>query len=376
MAREIHKLIQKLPEQDWWSRQRTISCLIGHPEKEYIAYLENGIRNHEHADIRNTAMEVYKALGSRALPSLAALLCDNDSEVRLFAANVLCAIEEREALPFLISSVHDRDVNVRAASAEALGRIGDRRAIPVLKEKLHDEEWVAIAAVNALGEIGGGEALELLYDCLCMEGCREMAVSAIEKAGDRDSIRHLVSCFDSPGLRAPALKAIVAIAEREQVRPRPEYLMSLESVLIGMLDSADPEMKRHAFMALCWSTDIMGLPHLIEAVKDDALQEYAIEGLLRIGRRAVCSIADEIKATSGNHRVILAKVLEMIGENKALLQFAEDGDPEVRAVVALALGSVDMERAVRTLRQMLSDPSEEVRLAAGRSLSRMSADRR
>jgi len=60
----------------------------------------------------------------------------------------------------------------------------------------------------------------------------------------------------------------------------------------------------------------------------------------------------------------------MIGEHKALLQFADDDDVEVRTEAALALGSLNMERATRALEKMLSDPYEEVRQAASRSLHR------
>jgi HEAT repeat protein len=136
-----------------------------------------------------------------------------------------------------------------------------------------------------------------------------------------------------------------------------------------MLGSSDEEMKKYAFMALSWSADITGLPFFLDGVRDEELQEYAIEGLLGIGRKAVCSIVDEMKRSSGVHRPMLARVLCMIGEPKALLQFAGDEDPEVRAEVALAIGSLGLERAVRTLHEMLSDECEEVRLAARKGLS-------
>ncbi len=58
----------------------------------------------------------------------------------------------------------------------------------------------------------------------------------------------------------------------------------------------------------------------------------------------------------------------MLGENEALLEFKKDENPEVRVEVALALGSVKSATYVRALLKMLSDPYEEVRLAARKSL--------
>jgi HEAT repeat protein len=365
---ELHKFLRGLHERDWWKRRKTITRLIAYPEQELREHLEEGIRNHADADIRNASMEVFRALGPRAIPSLVSLSKDPDPEVRLFTANILCEIKDKAALPVLFTLMKDTEVNVRSSAAEAMGKIGDRSALPALKEALSDEAWVAMAAVVAIGDIGGKEALSILYDCLENEDYWDIAITAIENAGDKEAIRHLTPCFAHEGLRGQALKAIIKIAEREHVRPQPEYFITLVPLLIEMLESRDKEGRLRAFMALCWAKDVTGLPYILEALGDDELQEYAIEGLLGIGRKAVCSIVDEMKVSSGNHRVILAKVLDMIGERQALLQFADDEDPEVRTEVALSLGSLDLPRAVRTLASMLSDPYEEVRLAAEKSL--------
>lgn len=368
MTTESRKLIEKLPHLDWWHRSKTIKDLLRHPEDEYTGFLEDGIRNHEEANVRNAAMEVYAALGPRAFPSLSALQKDDDPEVRLFSVNVLCEIRDAKTLPFLFASIKDPDMNVRAASAEALGRIGDPQGLGMLQEALRDDPWVAIAAINAIGEIGGEKALLILYDCLKHESSRAMAIDALEKAGNKESIQSLALCLASEDVREMALKAIVKIAERERFRARPEYFISLAHTLKEMYNSADPDKRKQAFIALCWLEDIMAVPYLIEGLKDDELSEYAIEGLLHVGKKAVCSIVDNLKHSTGRHRVILAKILNMLDENIALLQFAEDDDPEVRTEVALVIGSIPLERAAKALSKMQEDPQEEVRLAARKSL--------
>ncbi len=355
--------LSRLARQDWWTRRKAIAELAAAPE-DCLGYLEEGIRNHDNADVRNTAMEVFRELGTRAFPALAGLLKDSDPEVRLFAVNILSEIALPEALPLLFDAATDKDVNVRVASAEAMGRIGDRSALGLLSDALDDEPWVAMAAIHAIGEIGGEESLELLHKCLGREEYREIAIAALEKAGNRHSIRYLTSCIEDGGQAVLALKAIVKISEREAVRPQPEYFIGLVPALLKMIESPDPAIKGPAFTALCWSGDIMALPCFIDAARDEDLMEYAVEGLLAIGRRAVCSIVDEMKVSSGRHRQVLARVLSLIGEGNALLQFAEDEDPEVRTEAALALGSLHLRRAEGALSRMLSDPDEEVRAAA------------
>lgn len=370
MNTEVKRLLRDLPKRDWWGRQKIIERLTAHNEKEYIDYLQQSIRDHDNADIRNTAMEVYKALGIRAFPSLASLLKEDDPEVRLFVVNIICQIGDGKGFQLLVSAMHDKDENVRCASAEGLGRTGDSRALAELKRAFSDEPWVAMAAIGSVGEIGGEEACSLLYACIEKGIYLDAVVLALEKAGNRHSIAYLTPFLSDQNLKEIVLRAIVRIAEREHVKPQPEYFISLTPLLIETIRSSDDEMRKHAFMALSWAGDVTGVPYLIDGLREEDLQEYAIEGILDIGRKAVCSIVDELKESSGGHRLILAKILTMMGEQKALLQFADDDDVEVRTEVALALGSLDMERAAKALEKMRSDPYEEVRQAAFRSLRR------
>ncbi|NJD57299.1 MAG: HEAT repeat domain-containing protein [Nitrospirae bacterium] len=369
MTSQAQEIIGALPKKDWPERQRAIGQLLACPEHDFIGELEKGIRNHDDADVRNAAMEVYKALGSRGFASLSALLKDGDHEVRLFAVNVLCGIADPVSLPLLSAAMQDGDVNVRVAAAEALGRIRDVRSVPILGKAVHDEPWVAMAAVNALAEIGGGDALGMLCSCLGIESCRELAISALGNAGDLDSIEYLAACLDYEGLCELALKATVRIAERHGTRPQPEYFMHYMPKLMEMVKSPDPESKKAAIRAICWSRNIAAQQWLIDAMADKDLQEYAMEGLQQLGKRAAPGVIDAIRNSSGPHRRLLVKALDMLGEQPALLQFAGDADPKVRAEVALALGVVRIPRAVQVLRSLMDDPEEEVRSAARKSLS-------
>lgn len=370
MLKEPREIWKTLPKKDWWERQQEIARLISHPVEEYREELEQGIRNDDDADARNAAMEVYRALGPRGFSSLEGLLQDKNHEVRLFAVNILCSIADRGTFPLLAEALQDADVNVRVAAAEALGKIRDERAVQVLEAVLEDEPWVAMAAIDALGEIGGEPALRVLYRCLEMPGFQELAIASIGKAGKQESVKYLADCLHNGQLAEYALKAFLEIAERENLRPDPEFFMHHIPMLLGMLQSADPGTRKAVGIAISWSHSAGAQQCLIESVRDEELQEYAVAALLEAGKRAVCGIIDEMRGSTGSHRVLLAKTLSMLGEQDALLQFADDSDPEVRTEVALALGSVALPRAVQTLESMLQDPEEEVRMAARRSLEK------
>jgi len=368
MQKEPHEIWKVLPKKDWQERQEYITRLTSYPLVEYRAEIEQGIRNDDDADVRNAAMEVYRVLGERGFPSLEALLQESNHEVRLFAVNILCSIADRGTFPLLAEAMSDTDVNVRVAAAEALGKIRDERAVVVLENAIDDEPWVAMAAIDALGHIGGEDALRILYHCLEIPDYQEFAITAIGMSGKKESIKYLSGRLNHWQLCEHALKAILEIAERENVRPDPEFFMHHMPMILCMLQSADPTTRKAAGKAVCWSRSIDAKQCLIESVSDEDLQEYAVAALLQTGERAICSIVNEIRGSTGPHRVLLVKTLSMLGQHASLLQFAGDSDPEVRTEVALALGSVSLPQAAQTLESMLRDPAEEVRIAAKRSM--------
>jgi HEAT repeat protein len=313
-------------------------------------------------------MEVLRMLGIRAFPSLSALLKDADPEIRLFSVNILHEIGARESLPMLFEAMGDTDINVRAAAAETLGKIRDSRALALLKNAINDEPWVASAAINAIGEIGGGEALDTLYGCLEQEEHRPMAVLAIGKSGSSDSIRRLAPLLKSGILIELVLQAVVAISLRERTLPPEGFFTDIVPVLTELLGTSDSQLRKAAFIALCWSGSGTCMPQIVDAVKDPELQEHALECLMKTGRPAAAQIREALRSSFGPHRVILANMLSTIGESDDMLEFAGDDDPEVRTEVALALGAPGSDRAAATLKKMLTDISEEVRIAAEKSL--------
>ena len=361
--------MEDLSSADWWVRDDAIRGLLQYPEDRYLPFLEGALKDHDNANLRNGSMECYVKLGVRSLPSLRRLIVNEDHEVRLFAANMLGEIGDKKAAPDLIDAMKDPDSNVRIAAAEALGKVGDPQAVGVLGDALEDEPWVAMAAIKALGEIGGDSALKVLYKCLEKEDYRGITFDAIERAGNENAIRYLTPFVDRDEMKELALRAVVNIADRRRVKLRPEYFINMVPLMMELQNSADPEVKKAAFIALAWAEDLRGLPFLIEALDDEDLQEYALSGILGIGERAVPEIIEALRDTGRPHRNILAKLLSMSGEYASLLRFFDDDDPEVRVEVALALGKMDSAKTAEILSKMLDDPDDEVRTAA-RKISR------
>ncbi len=365
--RTIECLLRELGNADWWTRSNAINGLLNHSEEYCLSFLEEALRNQENALLRNGAMECYAVLGNRAAPSLIGLLKDEDPEVRLFSTNLLGEIAGMRAIPELVAMLKDPDVNVRVAGAEALGKTGDPCAVGALSEAVRDEPWVTMAAIKSLGDIGGGDALDVLHLCLAKDEYRGITFDALEKAGNEKSIRYLAPFLEGGELKELALRAVVTIAEKEGMRLMPDHFTSLVPLLIDLQRSPLPEIKKAAFIALSWARDLRAVPCLIEALNDEEFQEYAINGIMCIGKEAAPAIINALKDAGRPQRSVLAKMVSMMGEYSALMQFSEDDDPEVRVEVAIALGNILSPGTGEILSRMLDDPEDEVRLVARRA---------
>ncbi len=367
---DIRKIIGCLEDDNWWARKNAIETLVAYPKELYLHIIEEWLRRDDNALLRNTAMEIYRALGEGALEALIPMLKDADSDIRIFAANLLGDIKTEAALYALLPALRDPYENVRAAAAESLGKIGNVKAIEALIDAINDTPWVASACIEAIGEIGGEKALSFLYKCLEKEEFHGMTFFALEKTGDRQFIRHLTPFVDKQDdLRELALKAIVNIADREGIKPMNSYFIGLMPLLLELQKSARPDIKRAAFIALTWSEEVTGLPYYIDALNDEDLQEYAIKGIVALGKKSVPGIVEAIQNKKSN-RAVLTKTLSMLGESHALLRFADDEDAEVRTEVALAIGSLKTEKAQKVLLKLELDSEPEVRAAAQLSLKK------
>ncbi len=382
---EAEGLLGELGSGDFFRRKKAMERLLPVDEASYLPFIEKAVRDGENAVLRNAAIEFYRMLGTRALPSLTALVRDGDEDVRVFAVTLLGdigATAPRDgatsphdiAAPALRAALNDPDVNVRMAAAEAFGKLGDQGVVIDLARLLDDAPWVAMAAIKSIGEIGGEDALGVLYDCLEKRPqYKGMIFEAVEKAGDKNSIRTLTPFVEKDDLRPLALKAIVSIALREKAKPSPAYFANLSPLLMELAASPDAELRKSAFIALSWSEDPSAISYLLEGIGNEEQEEHAIAGIVGLGKKAVPAVIDALKDRESPRRYVLARLLSMMGEHRALVRFAEDRDAEVRVEVALALSRLPSEKAIHLLSKLLHDPEPEVRDAAQRAVETLNA---
>lgn len=179
--------IRELENSDWATRQKAARCLQGiseaadalcarfaveaHvPTREAlaVAIMRTGgadavdrllpLLSSEDAAQRNTVIEILQALPDAVAPRMEALLCHEDSDVRIFAVNVLEALRHPRVERWLIDVIaRDNHVNVVATALDLLGEVGTEAAMPALENvtaRFDGEPYIRFAAGNAIKRIG------------------------------------------------------------------------------------------------------------------------------------------------------------------------------------------------------------------------------
>ncbi len=165
-----------------------------------------------------------------AAPQLLAALKHPDAQVRIYAAAALSSVaaDPNKAVPALIGMLRDDpEREARRSAAVALGDMGPASAssIPALREALRGDGGGWWVAADAIGKIGGPDAVAALIEALANkdDGVRQAAIQRLGDLGgaDASTIEALQKAQkDDPQERnrkyaAEALKKITA-------RPSPE----------------------------------------------------------------------------------------------------------------------------------------------------------
>jgi outer membrane protein assembly factor BamB/HEAT repeat protein len=207
-------------EQDSIRRRAANELIDLAPHTEWIqAALRRALQD-EDAMVAGDAARALGALGSKASPSVGALvtaLSHEDPYVRIYAAEALASIgpNAARATHALAEALGDPVPGVRWAACEALASIGPaaQSAVPQLIEALEDEFlYVRIFAAGALGSIGpkaqsAREALRAAGNDSALRTEAEWALSRIAGAKSGESAASRVIPMPSV---APSLEPSVA----------------------------------------------------------------------------------------------------------------------------------------------------------------------
>jgi len=144
-------------ESDHGIREMILTNLVRNGGLAAARPLVNLLRSDD-ADLRNAVLETLQGMSEAITPLIEDLLVDPDSDVRIFAVNILQSLKS-PTVPDLALKVISTDphVNVCAAAVDVLAEIGRPEMAGALRDvaaRFPDQPFLAFAVRTALKRIG------------------------------------------------------------------------------------------------------------------------------------------------------------------------------------------------------------------------------
>ncbi len=344
-------------------------------------------------DVRQSAANFLVKLGALAVPKLLETANSPDSDLMTFL-NLLAHIGDKRCLTFYFNYLDDSDWRIRKLAAKGLEKSGwspaqDERgvwyhiarqewnyvvamgpvAIRPLSSVLEDaNERIRRAALEAMGRIGSS-GLDTLVKALKDKNSesRLHAAAALGKLDDVRAVMPLMGCLKDNDVRVrrSAVASLGMINRPECVNPLIMALKDNDAYVrrdaVKYLSLFDDPRKKDLFLAMLEDRSQMVIQELVTAMKK--MKEQVFDELVQL--------------LENQNPVIKRNAAYALGyfQDKAavppLIHLLRSQNSTIRKVACNSLGDLGDRRAVNALITSLSDPVEEVCLAASEALSRI-----
>ncbi len=270
--------------------------------------------------------------GARAAEGLKPFLHERAAAVEAF-----CTIVGKDAVPPLLAALKQKPCPARTALLRALGQFGTAGGVDALAAALTDiVDWQAqAAAAQALGDVGGPRAVELLLVALQQSNPLDEVINALGRIGDPRAVAPLAAVFKAGG-QSGRRAAATALGLLRDAR-------AVDALATGLRD------------------------------RDWAVQVGAITALGRIGGpRAVDALLGMLPEKIGPVRQAVIEALGNTGDDRAIIPVAaalNDHRAYVRLEAVTALGKFSSPHARTALQAAAEDREAHVWEAAARFLT-------
>jgi len=363
----IPELLEALGTPEAALPQRIAEILVRFGE-DVVVPLCGEIRNPDSEVRRMWAAEILGWLGNReaAIPLIEAL-GDVQPEVRAKAAGALGKLSEARAIDRLLEMLLSDPIPfVRTRVAQALGAIGHPRVVDHLVQVLRDPEWwVRIRAIEALEQIGK-EAAGALLAAIEDEDAevRRRAATALERMG---YVRDSVETLEREGFRPDIMRILLLVGKA-----------GVTEGIYGRIPSAKAPANKLLVRLAGDIGDPAAVPVLLDVLEtsgDAALRSRAVESLGKIGAGPVVpTLLRCLKDPDSWVRLAAVEALSAVergGHADELLSLLRDPAPETRVAVCRVAATMDPVVVGPDVERILGDPSPEVRAEGLRAVARL-----
>ena len=313
------------------------------------------------------ALGDYGALAKDAAGDLRKLLTDSDPIVQYHAAGALGKLEDRsdETTLALIHAATSKDARVAREAIAALRNLrpGPERVVKALSEALKsNDKSVTVYALEAVVELGP-KAVPLLNEALKRPETAYLACSAIEQIGPKasDTVPAIVELLGSTKHSQLQIQALLALAA---IGPTAEPAVpKIVPLLDSPHDKTVPVAAAYALGSIGAKDADEQLRRALE--KDNPFLQMIAAWALAKGhpddqnalRLAVDKLVKGLKNKDATMRIAAAKSLQSLHAPfelvaSALVEVANDPDPEVQTNVVEAVASLGESVVPRTAKAL------------------------
>jgi HEAT repeat protein len=378
-----------LGDDDWRVRKEGIQLAHALAERaDIVSVLVEALRSpSDQVALRNAAVEALAGLGAAAAPSVEDALTKGnlDADGRKLAIDVLAGARQPRSTPVLIDALGDVDPNVRYAAAEALGLIGGPDAIEALQSMLgREDRFLRLVALEGLNRLDAIVPEVILRGFLQDKILRHAAIAALGRTGDPDAIGALIGALDdaSRHVGETAMRALSAVIRDDAdsaLRARELAHTASDVARKRVLDAAgasDPTVRRAALPVLALFADAAHgteTDALLRALQDPDVAEDAEAALETLGASILPALIDVARRGEVPSRAAALAVLPKLPANAEAIDVLRDGlrDPD-RTIVAAAAQAFASALASGTIPNA-ADVHALLRVASGRDATRGTA---
>ena len=326
----------------------------------------------KNSEVRMISAQLVARLGiANGAKLLWNLLHDDNEGVRLFAMQSLGKLNEATPVAPDLSGLKDPRANVRRLTVEALGRIHNPAVEADLIEALADSNdlvrWQAVMALGACGSQVAVPALTLRLNDSSAR-VRRSTISILAQLGGSTVVASLVSALDDADwqTRAAAAKALAILVEKLQA----DRTATTDAILAKLKPNDFAVI--FALKALGVANDeraLSGLSHALTG-NDRELAAYAMQAIVGLHITPVLPLL--AAASHHTNPVVRQRVIEVFGliggtnEVAAILTALSDPVDNVQLAAVNALRQLRQYTEPERLTGMLMHADAHVRAAAAR----------
>jgi HEAT repeat protein len=375
-ARGVGELIAALGDSSWTVRRAVVAGLasLGDDAVPALCAWLRDVRSSEHA-IAGAVDALAASLGSSTSREVLALCDASNPAVVADGAVILGRRRVLGAAPRLVALVQHPDDNVAVAAIEALGAIGGRAAVEALILVIETRNFFrSFPVIQVLARTGDPRAVAPLAALLADDVYRLEVVRALGRTGSAQAISPILSLLKSP---SDAIVRLVAVSLAELIE-RAEWAGTSEHVetvlraqlapwlgrLATALRGGDPQERAAIARVLGRAGDASVLPAITAMLEDISTTAAATDALRHLDRSSDDALVAALDADDAVKRATILPLVRAPSAAPAVRSLLADDDPEVRARACEALARTIDTASVPRLFELLADPSPRVAHAA------------